>query len=79
MPHHEDKTCPRCQQPFECKVGSILLCQCSTVRLTEAERQYLNTRYSDCLCATCMKELQTEFNVQQFEQKLNRLMNQLRQ
>ncbi|TXK51295.1 cysteine-rich CWC family protein [Pontibacter qinzhouensis] len=79
MPNHEHKTCPRCQQPFECKVGSILLCQCSVVRLTEAERDYLHTRYSDCLCASCMKVLQTEFNVRQFENRLNRLMNQLRQ
>ena len=79
MPLHEDKNCPRCRQPFECKVGSILLCQCSSVLLTEAERTYIHARYTDCLCASCMIDLRKEHNVQQFEHRLSRLMNQLRQ
>lgn len=62
MEKHEKKYCPRCQTPFECKVGSILLCQCASVTLTEAERNYLQQTYSDCLCANCMKELKTEFH-----------------
>lgn len=61
MCEHEKKFCPRCEACFECKVGSILLCQCMSVKLTEAERNYLQEKYEDCLCASCMKELQTEF------------------
>ncbi|QCR23935.1 cysteine-rich CWC family protein [Pontibacter sp. SGAir0037] len=74
MPQHESKTCPRCQCPFECKVGSILICQCSTVSLNDEERHYLGERYTDCLCANCMKELRHEFQVQKFQKMLNQLM-----
>ncbi|MBT29945.1 MAG: hypothetical protein CMO01_09825, partial [Thalassobius sp.] len=61
MKKHEDKYCPRCKSQFECKVGSITLCQCSTVRLTNAERNYINMLYDDCLCANCMEELKVEY------------------
>jgi hypothetical protein len=60
MSEHEKKYCPRCSTPFECKVGSILLCQCTSVTLTETERNYLHENYEDCLCANCMKELKIE-------------------
>jgi hypothetical protein len=62
MSEHEKKYCPRCSTPFECKVGSILLCQCTSVTLTETERNYLHENYEDCLCANCMKELKIEFH-----------------
>ncbi|HEY9005004.1 MAG TPA: cysteine-rich CWC family protein [Ohtaekwangia sp.] len=63
---HEQKKCPRCQTGFECKVGSITLCQCSTVSLREDERQYLRDNYSDCLCAACMVALQKEYQNRNF-------------
>lgn len=63
MPQHEDKYCPRCQTLFECKVGSINLCQCTTVQLTQEERAYLAKAYDDCLCANCMRALKQEFNL----------------
>ena len=63
MPKHEDKYCPRCQTLFECKVGSINLCQCTTVQLTQEERAYLAKMYDDCLCANCMRALKQEFNL----------------
>ncbi len=74
MPQHEDKTCPRCQQPFECKVGSILLCQCSSVSLSEAERAFLGKHYTDCLCTGCIKELQHAYQVQKFTSQMNSLL-----
>jgi hypothetical protein len=70
MCEHETKYCPRCKTCFECKVGSILLCQCTGVTLTEAERNYLQGKYEDCLCANCMEELKTEFHHNLFKQKL---------
>jgi hypothetical protein len=54
---HELKYCPRCHSGFECKAGSILLCQCNAVLLTEREKEYLSNNYNDCLCAACLIEL----------------------
>ena len=58
---HEPKYCPRCNALIECKVGSILLCQCAAVNLNDAERDFIS-RYDDCLCAKCMNELKAEFH-----------------
>ncbi|MEO6836996.1 MAG: cysteine-rich CWC family protein [Ginsengibacter sp.] len=73
MCEHEKKYCPRCRARFECKVGSILLCQCTSVTLTESESNYLHEKYEDCLCASCMKELKVEFHNNHFKQKLKKL------
>lgn len=67
MPKHEDKYCPRCQSLFECKVGSINLCQCSAVQLTHEERVYIAKLYDDCLCAQCMQALQQALKTQNNE------------
>jgi hypothetical protein len=61
MSKHEQVYCPRCQAGFECKVGSILLCQCTTVTLNDAERHYIRKHYDDCLCAGCIKALKQEY------------------
>jgi hypothetical protein len=62
MCEHEKKYCPHCNQLFECKVGSILLCQCTEVTLTEEERSYIRNFYDECLCATCMTEIKNEYH-----------------
>lgn len=62
MPQHEKKQCPRCSKEFECKTGSILLCQCSKLEMTAEQLEYSSTKYTDCLCLACLKELRTEFN-----------------
>ncbi|MCG6145602.1 cysteine-rich CWC family protein [Leptospira bandrabouensis] len=58
---HENKICPHCLRIFECKVGSISLCQCTKVNLSLEEREYLATQYADCLCYQCMETLAFEF------------------
>ncbi|WP_338069463.1 cysteine-rich CWC family protein [Leptospira montravelensis] len=60
---HEDKICPHCLRIFECKVGSISLCQCTKVNLSLAEREYLATQYTDCLCYQCMEILSFEYKM----------------
>ena len=57
MPHHELKKCSRCDNDFECRMGSITQCQCYAVPLSEEERQYLSLHFQDCLCASCLLEL----------------------
>ena len=74
MPHHEAKNCPRCQADFECKVGSILECQCSSVFLSVPERDYVGARYDDCLCVNCLEEMQTEFSILSHDRKIQQFL-----
>ncbi|MGD8594702.1 MAG: cysteine-rich CWC family protein [Gammaproteobacteria bacterium] len=68
---HEIKRCPRCHLEFECKSGSVLLCQCQTIPLSAEQLDYVNAKYEDCLCASCLEELRAEFiNI---ENDINRL------
>ncbi|MBS1625979.1 MAG: cysteine-rich CWC family protein [Bacteroidetes bacterium] len=52
--------CPRCHTTFTCRAGDIANCECNTVTLTDVERAYIAERYSDCLCARCIRALQKE-------------------
>lgn len=70
MPKHEKKQCPRCSSEFECKTGSILLCQCSNIEMTAEQLEYTHTQYNDCLCLSCLKELRTEFNALSHSKKI---------
>lgn len=62
MPKHENKQCPRCNKGFECKSGSILLCQCSKIEVTTEQIEYIKSHYDDCLCLSCLNEISTEHN-----------------
>jgi Cysteine-rich CWC len=61
MADHETVTCPRCQRTFECRVGSILRCQCQAVTLSEEERYFIQQQYSSCLCADCLRDMKSAF------------------
>ena len=65
MRKHEQKRCPRCQALFECKSGSILLCQCQTVYLVREHLDYVSEHYTDCLCAACLKVVRAEYDIMQ--------------
>lgn len=60
MCKHEEKTCPRCNITFECKVGDIAHCQCSSIHLTEAEARFIADKFNDCICAGCMSAIKEE-------------------
>ena len=62
MSEQENKQCPRCHRFFECNVASIALCQCSEIKLNHKQREYIKSRYDDCLCQDCLKELDHELN-----------------
>lgn len=69
---HETKQCPRCAVDFECKSGSILLCQCQTIYLTSEQVDYVGAQYNDCLCVTCLQELCEEFEQYQHLNNLHK-------
>lgn len=56
-----EKTCPRCGKAFVC-VHSVD-CWCVTVHLTEKAKAKLKSMYSDCLCKTCLGEIDAENEV----------------
>lgn len=70
MACHETISCPRCNAAFECRVGSILRCQCQQVTLTEEERAFINDTYSGCLCAGCLHDMKNAYRQTRFKQRL---------
>jgi hypothetical protein len=68
MIKHEEKFCPRCNTRFECKVGSIDLCQCSAVQLNDAERNYIADKFHDCLCARCIEQIRDDYKASTSDQ-----------
>jgi len=73
MSLHESKSCARCQSPFECKVGNIAQCQCSGISLSDEEKTWVAANYVDCLCRSCLLEIQREFRRKPTEEKLKML------
>ena len=67
---HDTIGCPRCGAAFECKVGSINLCQCVAVQLTEEQQYYVRSRFSSCLCASCLLEIRTEFKQKTHQEQI---------
>jgi hypothetical protein len=60
----KSKKCPRCGKTFECQPSSILLCQCSAIKLTEEERALIQTQYQECLCIQCLEVLKEQIKIQ---------------
>ncbi len=75
MSNHENKTCPNCSELFECKVGSIMLCECTAVSLNEEERMYIKDKFNDCLCATCMYQLKNKYHDERIQDQISQLLN----
>ena len=71
-PKHETKLCPRCKAEFECKAGSILLCQCQTIYLNPEQAEYVNAQFDDCLCVSCLGILRSEYNFRQHQKKIRK-------
>jgi len=76
MAHHEDKHCPRCGAPFECKVGSILLCQCHGLTFSDAEWDYIRLTYTDCLCRHCLQTIKHEISTNRANETIEAILAQ---
>ncbi|MBS1916562.1 MAG: cysteine-rich CWC family protein [Bacteroidetes bacterium] len=61
MCKHEENTCPRCRQPFECRVGDIANCQCYGIGFTAEEKAFMEGRYDGCLCRNCLLDLKQRY------------------
>jgi len=60
---YELKNCPRCKTSFECKAGHISLCHCAWFKMSGELKIYLELRYDDCLCSSCLEYLTQEINL----------------
>jgi hypothetical protein len=57
MEKHEIKVCPRCGAQFQCKANRVERCDCLAVSLSAEALEWLSERYEDCLCVTCLAEI----------------------
>jgi hypothetical protein len=74
MANHENKYCPRCNAPFECKVGSIIQCQCHGFTFSDAEKDYIRATYADCLCRQCLAAMKHEMNYVAIKKKIEAIL-----
>jgi hypothetical protein len=74
MPCHETKNCPRCNAPFECKLGNVAECQCNGITFSEPEKDYISKSYADCLCRKCLLEIKHEIRLGAFNEKVSQII-----
>lgn len=58
------KSCPRCHAGFECKPDDVDNCQCASAKLNQSQRDYIASRYDDCLCVDCLNKLHNQIDNQ---------------
>ena len=75
MRKHETKACPRCNEHFECKSGSILLCHCQTILISPEQLDYISSKYDDCLCHRCLLEMRAEYNENAHAERIEKIIH----
>jgi hypothetical protein len=78
MANHELKHCTRCNASFECKEGSILLCQCHGLTFSETEKDYMRNTYQGCLCRNCLLGMKHEINTSAAKKKMQDILAQIK-
>jgi uridine kinase len=48
------KICQNCNQTFECNKVKIIECNCYSVKLSDKDKQFIITKFKDCLCNNCL-------------------------
>lgn len=46
---------------FVCKANNISDCDCMQISISGEEQKYIDSKYVDCLCNKCLKELKYEY------------------
>lgn len=54
--------CPRCGEAFVCRPHDIGNCQCNQVLISKEEYHYISSKFSDCVCNACLRQLKNEFH-----------------
>nr|WP_232380801.1 cysteine-rich CWC family protein [Leptospira ainlahdjerensis] len=53
------KPCPRCGIRFECG-AEAQSCACFSVNLSSRAKEFIEKKYQDCLCVSCLLELSSQ-------------------
>ena len=53
--------CPRCGNGFMCKPNNIGSCDCAAISISKEEQEFIASRFLDCVCNACLKELKYEY------------------
>ncbi len=53
----KQKTCGRCAKQITCHAADIAQCDCASITLTPETTHFLTKTNYDCLCNTCLLEL----------------------
>ncbi len=57
--YYMKKHCSKCNKLFDCCVNDITNCQCYNIALSQQAKTFIANNYNDCLCAECLKEIET--------------------
>lgn len=55
------RSCPRCQQTFDCTPEDIVHCGCTEVKLSTEARKQIARDYTDCLCNDCLRAISAAY------------------
>jgi hypothetical protein len=58
---YQSESCPRCGGAFICKPNNIGSCACGAISISAEEQTYISSRFLDCLCNACLRELKYEY------------------
>ena len=64
-----EKKCPRCGNKFECKPDDIFSCECVDVYIPPNLSFQIDSMYSECICAKCLREMIAEFHQSRAEKE----------
>ena len=58
---YQQEDCPRCGELFVCKANNISDCDCIKMPITEDEQKFIGSKFSNCLCNKCLKEMKFKY------------------
>jgi hypothetical protein len=59
--NYKPENCPRCKAEFVCKPKNISECDCMKIRTSPEELNFIASKFSSCVCNSCLKELKHEY------------------
>ena len=63
------QACPACGESFACEISLAKGCWCTEIKLSEAAREKLRSKYTSCLCRACLEKA----GAAEFEEPASRL------
>jgi hypothetical protein len=55
-----NQVCPACGESFACELSVAKGCWCGEIKLSDAARAELRSKYNGCLCRACLEKTESE-------------------